>query len=143
MTLVIVAMLAVIAQSTTPAKLPGTSCAAATLVGTWKVVDAKENGQAIPTGENNAAIYKLLTPTHYMVFQVAPESKAMAWAHGGTYTVSNGTYTESIDYGYGAPFQQLKGQSAVLKCTPEGDDTGHVAGTVVGVAIVEKWMRVK
>ena len=61
---------------------------------------------------NRSDEYKELTPTQFMVFQVAAESAhTMIWAHGGTYTLAGGTYTENIQYGFGQPYSVVSGKS--------------------------------
>jgi hypothetical protein len=71
MTIVLVALIVVTAQASTPASLPGSACTPAALVGTWKVVEASQGGETIPTGPTDAVEYKHVTPTHFIVFQVA------------------------------------------------------------------------
>jgi hypothetical protein len=143
MTIAAVALIAAVAAQTTPPSLPGNACTPAALVGTWKVVEAKQGGETIPTGPTDPTEYKQLTPTHFMVFQVAAGgAHTMTWAHGGTYTLAGGTYTESIQYGFGEPYQVVSGKSFAFQCTMDSDGTWHIAGDVAGMPIVETWKRV-
>jgi len=51
MTIVVIALVAVAAaQASTPATLPGEACTPSALVGTWKVIEAKQGTETIPTG---------------------------------------------------------------------------------------------
>jgi hypothetical protein len=143
MMLVFVVVSVVAAQASTPASLPGKACTPAALVGTWKVVEAKQGAETLPSGPTDPIQYKDVTPTHFMVFEVAPGgANTITWAHGGTYTVEAGTYTENVQHGFGQPFPVVRGKSFVFQCTTEGRDTWHVAGDVAGTPIVETWSRV-
>ena len=143
MMLVFVVVSVVAAQASTPASLPGKACTPAALVGTWKVVEAKQGAETLPSGPTDPIQYKDVTPTHFMVFEVAPGgASTITCAHGGTYTVEAGTYTENVQHGFGQPFPVVRGKSFVFQCTTEGRDTWHVAGDVAGTPIVETWSRV-
>jgi hypothetical protein len=143
MTIVLVALIVVTAQASTPASLPGNACTPAALVGTWKVVEASQGGETIPTGPTDPVEYKHVTPTHFIVFQVAAGgTNSLTWAHGGVYTLAGGTYTEHVQHGFGQPFPVLGGKSFAFQCTMEGDDTWHISGDVAGTPIVETWKRV-
>ena len=140
---VLVALLVVTVQASTPTSLPGKACSPAALVGTWKVVEAKEGAETLPSGPSDPTQYKYVTPTHFMVFEVAAGgTNAITWAHGGTYRVAAGTYTENVQYGFGQPFPVVEGKSFTFQCTTEGNDTWHIAGDVAGTPIVERWTRV-
>jgi hypothetical protein len=144
MTIVVIALVAVAAaQASTPATLPGEACTPSALVGTWKVIEAKQGTETIPTRPTDPTEYKELTPTHFMVFQVAAESAhTMIWAHGGTYTLAGGTYTENIQYGFGQPYSVVSGKSFAFQCSVDSDGIWHIAGDVAGTPIVETWKRV-
>jgi hypothetical protein len=143
MTMVVAALLIVTAQASTPASLPGKACSPAGLVGTWKVVEAKQGAETLPSGPTDPIQYKHLTPTHFMVFEVAAGgANTITWAHGGTYTLAAGTYTENVQHGFGGPFSVVRGKSFAFQCSTEGDDTWHIAGDVAGTPIVETWKRV-
>ena len=143
MTLAVAALMVVTAQTSVPTNLPGQACTPAALVGTWKIVEAKQGGETLPAGPTDPIQYKYLTPTNFMVFEVAPTgAKTINWAHGGTYTVAGGTYTESIQHGFGQPYSVVSGKSFAFQCTLEGNDTWHMAGDVAGTPIIETWRRV-
>lgn len=144
MTIVVAALVVVIAQASTPVSLPGRPCAPAALVGTRKVVEAKQGEDTLPNGPTDPTQYKSVTPTHFIVFEVAPGgANTITWAHGGTYTLTPGTYAENVQYGFGQPFAVVRGQSFTFQCTTEGNDTWHIAGDVGTVHIVETWKRLE
>jgi len=140
----VVALISVAAaQTPTPASLPGQPCTAAALVGSWTVVEAKFGDQTAPTGPNDPVDYKHVTPTHFVVYEVAGGgTNAITWAHGGAYTLAGGTYTEFIQHGFGEPFQQIKGQSVAFQCSIEGNDRWHISGALGGTPLRETWKRV-
>ena len=143
MTIVLVALIVGAAQASTPASLPGNACSPGALVGTWRVVEAKQGGEILPTGPTDAIEYKHITPTHFIVFQVTADgANTITWAHGGSYTLADKTYTENVQYGFGQPFPVVGGKSFAFQCTIEGNDTWHIAGDVAGTPIVETWRRV-
>jgi hypothetical protein len=141
MTILVAALVVVTAQASTPASLPGTVCLPAALAGTWKVVEAKQGDETIPTGPSDPTEYKHLTPTHFIVYSVDPGTHAITWAHGGTYTFSGGTYTENVQHGFGQPWSVVANKSFTFQCTMEGNDTWHIAGDVAGMPILETWRR--
>jgi hypothetical protein len=88
--------------------------------------------------------YKHVTPTHFIVLNVDSTGLA-AYAHGGPYKVSAGTYTEFIRQGVGPTFAALRGLTGEFQCRTEGD-RWHIVGKVSGAAgggdIDETWSRV-
>ncbi len=69
-------------------------------VGSAALSKAKQGTETLPTGPTDPIEYKHVTPTHFIVFQVAAGgANTIAWAHGGTYTLEGGTYTENIQHG--------------------------------------------
>jgi hypothetical protein len=144
MTIVVVALIAVAAaQASPPASLPGQPCTPAALVGSWTVVEAKFGDQTTPTGPNDPVEYKHVTPTHFVVYQVAAGgTNTIMWAHGGAYTLAGGTYTEFVEHGFGEPFQQIKGQSVPFQCSIEGNDRWHISGKLGETPLRETWRRV-
>jgi hypothetical protein len=144
MTIVVAALIAfTAAQASTPASLPGQPCTPAALVGSWTIVEGKFGDQTTPTGPNDPVEYKHVTPTHYVVYEVAAGgANIFTWAHGGAYTLTGGTYTEFIQHGFGGPFQQLKGQSVAFQCSIEGNDRWHISGKIGDTPLRETWKRV-
>jgi hypothetical protein len=144
MTLVVVALVVLTAaQPSQPASLSGQPCTPAALVGTWTVVEGKLGDQTIPTGPNDPVSYKHVTPTHFVVYQLAAGgTNTMTWAHAGPYTLANGTYTELLQHGFGQPFQALGGQSVPFQCSLEGNDRWHISGKLGGTPLQETWRRV-
>jgi hypothetical protein len=139
---VMAVLLAVIQQQPSAAQKPlsGQPCSGRELVGTWQLIEAQ--GQAFKSDGQTA--YKHVTPTHFIVLNVDSTGLA-AYAHGGPYTVSAGTYIESIRQGVGPTFAALRGLKGEFQCRTEGD-RWHIVGKVVGAAgggdLDETWRRV-
>jgi len=144
MTIVVAALIAVTAaQASTPASLPGQPCTAAALVGSWTLVEGKVGDQTTPTGPTDPVEYKHVTPTHFVVYQVAAGgTKTMTYALGGAYTLTGGTYTEVIQHGFGEPFQAVGAQSVAFQCSIEGNDRWHISGKIGDTPLRETWKRV-
>jgi hypothetical protein len=93
------------------------ACTSAALVATWQVAYAK------------------------LVYQVTKDG-TMNWAHGGRYTLTGDTYTETIQHGFGEPFNELGKVSVSFKCSMEGKDTWHISGKIGNTSLDETWKRV-
>jgi hypothetical protein len=136
-----IVVLAVIQQPPAAQKpLSGKPCAGSELVGTWQLIESQ--GQAVRADGRTA--YKHVTPTHFIVLNV--DSRGLAeYAHGGPYTLSGGTYVESIRQGVGPTFEALRGLKGEFQCRTEGDRwriVGKVAGAAGEGNIDETWRRV-
>jgi hypothetical protein len=133
---VVTLVLAVLAQSnpsqTKPKEQP---CTDTTLVGTWDLL--KSAGEATPAG--GSTVLKHVTPTHFFVLS-ADATGLASYGHGGPYTVSGSTYTESITHGFGSPFSQLRGMKVSLQCSIEGE-VWHSIGEIGGQTFDERWRR--
>jgi hypothetical protein len=112
-------------------------CSGPELVGTWQLVES--GGSPVPAGESTSL--KHVTPTHFFVLS-ADEKGVASYGHGGPYTVSAGTYTESIAHGFGEPFTQLRGMKVSFKCSIEAE-AWHNVGEIAGQTFDERWKRVR
>lgn len=127
-------LLAVLAQSSNPPQTKPTEqpCTRPTLAGTWELVKRADEATA-------STVLKHVTPTHFFVLS-ADATGAASYGHGGPYTVSGGTYTESITHGFGSPFSQLRGMKVSFQCKIEGD-VWHSVGEIGGQTFDERWRR--
>ena len=145
MTLVVVALIAITAAQASPSpNVAGQPCTSAALVGTWTQVDSQFGDEAATTlGPNDPVGYKHITPTHFVVYEVAAGgTNAITYAHGGTYTLAGGTYTETIQHGFGPPFGVVGGKSIAFQCSIEGNDRWHISGKLDETPLRETWKRV-
>jgi hypothetical protein len=98
--------------------------------------------QETPVGPSKPIELKLLTPTHFVVFQHDPAKKnQVSWVHGGPYELAGDTYTESIVYGFGEPFDALNGQKVQFQCRMEGDKWRISGKFSDGTPLDETWVR--
>ena len=117
-------------------------CTTQALVGTWQLAQGKIGDQETPVGPSKPVELKLLTPTHFIVFQHDPAKKNLvSWVHGGPYELAGDTYTESIVYGFGEPFDALNGQKVQFQCRMEGDKWRISGKFSDGTPLDETWVR--
>ena len=110
-------------------------CTPAALVGTWQL---ERSGAEVNAASGSTL--KHVTPTHFFV--VAADATGLAtYGHGGPYALKDGTYTESISHGFGAPFGQLRGMSVSFTCSIDADVWRSV-GEIGGTTFDERWKRV-
>ena len=110
------------------------------LVGTWSLVSAKHGGQESNLAEQYT-ILKHITPTHYMWVWIDPNTQEIVMSSGGTYALTDETYTESPSFGLGRVFRNNRNSTNALTWRVE-DNTWYHAGTLAnGVPIEEIWQR--
>jgi hypothetical protein len=111
------------------------------LVGTWKLISAKYDGQEskLPDGFTDL---KHVTPTHFMWAVYDKDGKVQAGL-GGTCTVKGEEYVEVPEYGVGEGFDALKGKDQVFKWKLDGNKWTHTGKLSNGTAIEEVWERVE
>jgi len=110
------------------------------LVGTWKQVSGKFNGQEFrpPAG---TTLIKHVTPTQFMFVDYDKEGKVTD-AFGGPYTLKADKYEETPVYGVG-DFHGLKGKTQSFTWKVEGSKWHHTGTLSGGVTIEEVWERVE
>jgi hypothetical protein len=111
------------------------------LVGTWKCVSAKYNGQDVNRPEGYTQL-KHVTPTQFMWALYDGEGKVSA-ALGGSYTLKGKDYVETPEYGVGSVLDQLKGKPQAFTWRVEGDKWYHNGKLSSGLTIEEVWERVE
>lgn len=111
------------------------------LVGTWKCVSAKFNGQAVDRPAGSTQL-KHVTPVQFMWATFDREGKVEA-ALGGSCTVKGTEYVETPEYGVGPVLDQLKGKPQVFKWRVEGNRWYHTGTLSSGLTIEEVWERVE
>jgi hypothetical protein len=111
------------------------------LVGTWKLVSGKYNGQAGDLGKE--VEIKHVTDAHFTWLRYDSETKKVSQAAGGTYTVKGDTYAETPTYGIGEDFEHIRDKTHTFTWKVEGNrwySNGELTG--IGVKIEEVWERV-
>lgn len=109
------------------------------LVGTWRVVQAR--GQQRP---DDHPVHKHVTPTHFTVIEWDPAKASTASrAHGGTQAVGDGTYTETVLYGFGENYQKVTVPFRVqARCWTSGNEW-YLEADMPGIgSLRETWVRI-
>jgi hypothetical protein len=71
----------------------------APLAGIWRITSRMQDGNLTPIHQTGARqTYKILSGTHFQWAAINPETKEFLGTGGGTYTFSNGKYTEHIEF---------------------------------------------
>jgi hypothetical protein len=111
------------------------------LVGTWKRISAKYDGQESTLPEGFTQL-KHVTPTQFMWALYGEDGKVVA-ALGGTYTAKGEEYVEIPEYGVGDGLDPLKGKQQVFKWKVEGNKWSHTGKLSSGTTVEEVWERVE
>lgn len=112
------------------------------LVGTWKRISAKYDGQESTLPEGFTQL-KHVTPTQFMWALYDKDGKVVA-ALGGTYTAKGDEYIEVPEYGVGEGLPDpLNGKDQVFKWKLEGNKWSHSGKLSNGTTIEEVWERVE
>ena len=110
------------------------------VVGTWKMVSAKYDGQEFQLAEGSAHI-KHVTPTQFM-WATYDKDGTVTRAAGGAYTLDGENYVETPEYGLGDDFKLIKGKAQSFKWKVDGDKWYHNGKLSNGLEIEEVWQRV-
>jgi hypothetical protein len=111
------------------------------LVGTWKLISAKYNGQdsKLPDGMTTL---KHITPTQMMWLSYGQDGKITRCA-GGSYTLKGDDFTDTPNYGVGGDFTTVNNQTHRFKCKVEGNKWHHIGKLASGLEIEEVWERLE
>ena len=111
------------------------------LIGTWKLVSAKNNGAESKLPEGFTQL-KHVTPNHFMWAVYDANGKVLD-ALGGSYTLKGDQYVETPEYGIGSVLDQLKGKPQVFTWKLDGNKWQHNGKLSIGVDLEEVWERVE
>jgi hypothetical protein len=114
------------------------------LVGTWKLVSAKYNGQEnkLPDG---LTMLKHVTPVQFM-WAIYDKDGKVESALGGPYTLNGDKYDETPEYGFADTLdslKELKGKIQSFTWKIKGNKWYHDGKLSSGVTIEEVWERVE
>ncbi len=112
------------------------------LVGTWKLVSAKYNGQESDVTKSGVTL-KHITPGNYMWLTYDAETKEITRAGGGTCTIEGEKYAETGQYGLGPDFQATRDKTHAFTMKLDGDTVHQNGALADGLKIEEVWERVK
>jgi hypothetical protein len=111
------------------------------LIGTWKLISARYNGQEVQRPEGYTQL-KHVTPVQFMWAIYDRDGKVEAGL-GGSYTLKGDAYVEIPEYGIGDVLEQLKGKPQEFTWKIEGNKWYHNGKLSSGVTIEEVWERVE
>lgn len=120
---------------------PGDAKADNKLIGTWKMVSAKYDGQEFKRAEGYTTL-KHVTPVHFLWVTYGKDGTVTRGA-GGTYTLKDMEYVETPEYGVGADFEAVKGKAHTFKWKVEGNKWYHSGKLSDGLMVEEVWERVE
>jgi len=114
------------------------------LIGTWKLVSAKYNGQEnkLPEG---LTMLKHVTPVQFM-WAIYDKDGKVESALGGPYTLKGDKYDETPEYGLADTLdslKELKGKIQSFTWKIKGNKWYHDGKLSSGVTIEEVWERVE
>ena len=107
------------------------------LVGTWRLVSAKYNGEEfkIPEGQT---MLKHVTPTQFIWVWYDKDGK-ITTAAGGACDIRGNEYEEVPEYGLGEAFQGIKGSKQSFTWKIEKNKWHHSGKLSIGVTVDEIW----
>jgi hypothetical protein len=111
------------------------------LVGTWKLVSGKYNGQAFDFGKQ--VMLKHVTGAQFVWLRYDGDTKKISQTAGGPYTVNGDTYVEHPVYGIGDNFDVIRDQDHTFHWQVEGNRWSTDGQLANGVKIEEVWELVK
>jgi hypothetical protein len=114
----------------------------AALAGIWRITSRMQDGKVTPIHQTGARqTYKILSGTRFQWAAINPETKEFSGTGGGTYTFSNGKYTENIDF-FSRDSSRV-GASLSFEGKLENGEWHHSGLSSKGDKIYEIWSRVK
>jgi hypothetical protein len=139
--LAVIIALAVMAATAPSAELKGDAKSENKLIGTWKMVSGKWNGQEVKFDEGFTTV-KHVTTTQFMWASYDKDGKVMR-AAGGDYTLKGEVYEETPKYGISSDFDEIKGKAQTFKWKVEANRWYHNGKLSDGTTIEEVWERVE
>jgi hypothetical protein len=114
----------------------------APLAGVWKIRAREQDGKMADIHQTGARkTLKILTGNRFQWFAINPETKQFSGTGGGTYTFSDGKYTENI--GFFSRDNSRVGAQLTFDGKIENSEWHHSGLSSKGDKIHEIWSRVK
>ncbi len=122
--------------------LPTENGAAEKVIGTWKLVSAKYDGEESDVTKSGTTL-KHVTPGNFIWVTYDSESKEVTRSAGGTFTLDGEKYEETPRYGLGDDFEDVRDKPHAFTLKIDGDTWNHSGALASGLKIEEVWERVK
>jgi hypothetical protein len=114
----------------------------AAVAGVWRITSRMQDGKLTPIHQTGARqTYKILSGTRFQWAAINPDTKEFFGTGGGTYTFSNGKYTETIEF-FSRDSSRV-GASLSFDGKLENGEWHHSGVSSKGEKIHEVWSRVK
>lgn len=112
------------------------------LTGLWRITARTGQGdQRTPMPRGPRKTIKLLTGSRFQWVALNPETKQFFGTGGGTYTLIDGNYTESIDFF--SRDNSRTGRSITFGAAIDGNEWHHTGQSSTGGTVDEIWSREK
>ncbi|GAB3499975.1 hypothetical protein GCM10027341_24340 [Spirosoma knui] len=110
------------------------------LAGLWRITGrANESGQITAMQRGARKTIKLLTGSRFQWAAINPQTKQFSGTGGGTYTFTNGQYTETIDF-FSRDNSRV-GRSLTFTDKVTGSEWTHTGQSSTGGQVNEIWTR--
>ncbi len=110
------------------------------LAGLWRITSrANEAGQLTPMQRGPRKTLKLLTGTRFQWVAINPQTKQFAGTGGGTYTLKDGKYTETIEF-FSRDNSRV-GKSLTFGAEVSPTEWHHTGQSSTGGPVNEIWTR--
>lgn len=114
----------------------------APLSGVWKINGREQDGKMVAIHQTGARkTLKILTGSRFQWFAINPETKEFSGTGGGTYSFSDGKYTENIQFF--SRDNNRAGAQLVFDGKIENSEWHHSGLSSKGDKIYEIWGRIK
>ena len=117
------------------------AAAAGKLVGSWKLVSAKYNGNEFTFPEGYTVV-KHVTPFQFVTVIYNTKGE-LGRASGGSYDLEGEVYKETPEYGTSDNFADIKGKVQTFQCKVEGNKWTHSGQLSNGMQIEEVYEKVE
>ncbi len=113
------------------------------LVGSWKILSATIDGKPSELHKTSITL-KHITPVHMIWLGYQPEDRKVFRSAGGSWTIRDGKYVETMRYGLSERFKEESfGKAYAFDCRFEGDRWIQSGKFPNGVFLEEVWQRVQ
>jgi hypothetical protein len=109
------------------------------LAGNWRITGRMNNGEIQQMQRSARKTLKLLSGTRFQWIAINPETKEFFGTGGGTYTFSNGKYTENIEF-FSRDSSRV-GATLSFEGSVAGNVWTHKGLNSRGEALHEEWSR--
>ncbi len=112
------------------------------LTGLWRITGRANDAGQITTMQRGARkTIKLLTGSRFQWVALNPQTKQFSGTGGGSYTLKDGNYTETIDFF--SRDNSRAGRSLTFKTEINGTEWHHTGQSSTGGSVNEIWSREK